>query len=857
MCRTLRRSLCGFFFAVWLFMGFLAQIFGQPAVFPLSRPLLPLYPQARTGGNYMFNYYLPPAGTGSPWWPSWSPDGQWLAFSLQGSLWKIRIGDSAAEELAYSTEYLSSPEWSPDGRWIAYTADDGTAINLRLLDLSTGHSTALTTGKHINVDPAWSPDGSRLAFVSTQPNGYFNIWVMAIDQGKPGRRIQVTRDHRYGRDRLYFGDYDLHIEPTWSPDGREIIFVCNRDIPLGSGAIWRGPAASSGIEQAHMIHNEETLYRTRPHWSSDGKRIVYSSHLGGQFNNLFVLPVVGGNPYKLTFGQWDSFHPRWSPDGESIAYISNEEGLPQLRLLKTYGGLEQKVNIVSRRWARPMGQVRVRIVDSTTGKPLATRVYAKASDGKTYVPQGTYHRVGSLNEHFFHTEGVFDLEVPEGELVLGAMKGFEYHPAAERIEVKSGRFASVTLALKRMTDLKARGWYSGSNHVHMNYGGNLHNTPENLVFMAAAEDLDVVVELIANKDNRILDHQYFTGRPHPLSSDKVLLYFNQEYRPPFYGHISLINLTQHLISPFTTGYEGTAIESLYPSNTDIFRLARKQGALGAYVHPFQGDGEPLEEDLGAAKAFPVDLALGSLDYHELMTRANWAGYGVWHHALNNGFKIPAVGGEDAISNLHNTPIIGQDRTYANLGSLLSWEGWIESIRKGKSFVTNGPLLNFRAENRMPGEEIHLPAGGGKVQVRGTVESIVPVETVELVINGRALRLAELGQPQETDAGTHFEFNKELRIDQSCWITLQAYSSGPIHPIDNRFPQATTNPIWIYVGDQPVRSRESAEYFIRWIDKLIRMAETHPGWRSEKEKEHVLGQFQQAKSVYLELIEEAL
>ena len=56
----------------------------------------------------------------------------------------------------------------------------------------------------------------------------------------------------------------------------------------------------------------------------------------------------------------------------------------------------------------------------------------------------------------------------------------------------------------------------------MNYAGNLHNTLENLMMMSAAEDQDIVLEQIANKDNRILDHQFFVpgGGPHPLSRER-------------------------------------------------------------------------------------------------------------------------------------------------------------------------------------------------------------------------------------------------------------------------------------------------------------------------------------------------
>ena len=834
----------------------LTHLAAQPAVYPLDTGGR-TYLNARTGGNYMYNFYLPPPGSSTPWWPAWSPDGTRLAFSMQGSIWQMTVGEADAYELAHAPEYLSSPAYSPDGQHVAFTADDGQRINLRLLNLETGAVTPLTDGDFLNLDPAWSPDGSRLAYVSTEPNGYYNLFVMKIEDGQPGAARQLTEDHRFGKSRLYFGDYDLHIQPTWTPDGDTLLFISNRGIPLGSGGVWKMPLLENGVGKATLIHKEETLYRTRPHVSPDGKRFIYSSHLGGQFNNLFVLPTAGGEPYKLTFGEWDSFHPRWSPDGEWIAYVDNREGLPALYLLETYGGKNQKVEIETLHWKQPMGRVHVRVVDAATGDLLPARIYSTDDDGKTYVPADAYHRQGRLGEHFFHTAGDFTLEVPAGDLRLEALHGFEYYPVAQTVAAAANETTEVTLALRRMTDLEAAGWYSGSNHVHMNYAGNLHNTPENLVFMAAAEHTHVIGEMIANKDNRILDYQFFTGAPHPLSDENHVLYFNEEYRPPFYGHVSLINLTDHLISPFTTGYEGTAIESLYPSNTDIFRKAREQGALGAYVHPFWGSADPLEGNLGNAKGFPVDLALGTIDYHELVSGANWAAYLVWHHALNNGFKIPAVGGEDSISNLHRTAIVGQVRAYAFMDDSLSWDGWLDAIRQGRLFVTNGPLLQVWVDDQIPGSTIHLPDGGGTVTVKGEIRSIVPLDSAELVINGNKLSLGPLVHHRDPNGdGTLFTFEQDLEIAESAWITLQAYATGAIHPIDDAFPQATTNPIWVLAGDRPVRSATSAAYFIRWIDKLTVMAEAHPGWRSEREKAHVLGQFEEARAVYERLLEEA-
>ena len=273
------------------------------------------YPEALTGGNYMHNYYLPPLAT-TPWRPCFSPDGEWIAFSMAGSIWKIRVGDDVAHELTSNPTYDSSPVWSPDGRWIAYTADEGyRSINLMLLDTLTGESTALTRGPHLNLDPAWSPDGSRLVYVSTAPGGWFGIHALPLENGVPGDPVRLTEANAYPNSRLYFGIQDIHVQPTLSPDAAEMILLSNRGIPLGSGALWRAPVGPDAMSRATRILREETLYRTRPQWSPDGTRIVYSSHRGSQFNNLYVLPVNGGEPYQLTFGDWDHFEPRWSPDG--------------------------------------------------------------------------------------------------------------------------------------------------------------------------------------------------------------------------------------------------------------------------------------------------------------------------------------------------------------------------------------------------------------------------------------------------------------------------------------------------------------------------------------------------------------
>jgi TolB protein len=656
---------------------------------------------------------------------------------------------------------------------------------------------------------------------------------------------------------------DMHITPAWLPGGKELLLVSNRHVPLGSGNVLRVPAVANGIDKATIVLAEQTLYRTRPHVSIDGKRFVYSSTRGAadQFNNLYVQPTSGGEPYKMTFFQHDAFHPRWSPDGEWIAFISNEGGLPQLQLLETYGGALKKIAVSERRWRRPMGVLSVRTIDATTDQPTAARIHLTASDGKHYTPTDAYSRVSGAGDRVFHQTGAFRVEVPAGAVTVEAVKGFEYVPATATVQAVEAEVAQVDIELQPMTNLSARGWYSGSTHVHMNYAGNLHNTLENLMMMSAAEDQDVVNEQIANKDNRILDHQYFVpgGRAHPLSTRDRLLVVGQEYRPPFYGHVFMFLLRDHLISPFTTGYEGTAIESLYPSNTDMFRKAKAQGATVGYVHAFgsqtadrSGGNDPLNADLGGAKGFIVDAALRTTDAIE-WSNSGTAGFYPWYAVLNNGLRITAVGGEDSISSMHRSKLVGSARTYVYTGDRgLDADAWFEGVRRGRAFVTTGPLVELTVNGGMPGEEATLPVSGGEAAIVARVRSITPLESVTLIFNGEVVEKIPLS-PDRKSA----QFSKALKVTRSGWYHLRAEGNPQDrYPLDTTFAQGFTNPVWVTVGDRPVRSAAAAGYCLRWIDKLQQMAEAWPAWRSQKEKDHVFAQFEEARRVYRKSLQEA-
>lgn len=809
------------------------------------------YADARSGGNYMHNFYFPPAPSSSPWAPDWSPDGEWIAIAMQGSIWKVEPQTGIAYELTRSQAYHSSPDWSPDGRYIVYTADyDHQRIQLEVVDTVTGEVNKLTDDQAVYTDPVFSPDGSRIAYVSTAPNGYFNVFIREFSAGGwSGDPIPVSSDNDYGRDRLYFGRWDMYIEPAWFPSGEELLLVSNRNIPLGSGNVLRVPAVANGIERATTVLAEQSLYRTRPDVSIDGKRFVYTSTRGAadQYNNLYVQPTIGGEPYKLTFYEHDAFHPRWSPDGEWIAFISNEQGLSQLMLLETYGGKLVPVEISEMHYRQPMGVLKVQVREAGKTELTHNRVHVTASDDKFYAPLDAYARVSGRGDPLFHNAGEFQITLPVGRSSLTVVKGFEFFPQELEVEIVEGEVTELQVSLQRLTDMAAKGWYSASTHVHANYAGNLHNTLENLIMMSMAEDQDLVLEQVANKDNRILDYHYFEpgGEAHSASIPEQVVVVGQEFRPPFYGHIFMFGMKEHLISPFVTGYEGTAIESLYPSNTDMMLKAKRQGAVTGYVHPYNGDADPLLGNLGGGKGFIVDAALQTTDALE-WSDANRAGFFPLYAVWNNGLRVTATGGEDSISSLHRSKLVGSLRTYVYTGNRgLNMHAWFDAMKRGRAFVSSGPLLEFSVGTALPGDTVSLPEGGGTITISGRLRSVVEMSSLLLICNGEEVERFNLGRDR-----TRADVSYELDVERSGWCHLRTEGeTSDRFPMDVNYTQAFTNPIWLQVGDQAISNPESASYALQWIDKLQGLAEAWPGWRSEEEKAHVYGQFDAAREVY--------
>ncbi|MGC2465381.1 MAG: CehA/McbA family metallohydrolase [Candidatus Acidiferrum sp.] len=828
------------------------------AVLPVCAQRKPVLPQIDLPHPYYFRELYLPQLTNGPSSVAWSPDSQEVVYSMAGSLWRQQIDSKTAQQLTDGPGYDYQPDWSPDGRSVVYVSYQKDAMELWLLDLDSGKSQQLTSGGAVNVEPRWSPEGKRIVFVSTSYNKRFHIFRADVNGGKLENVVRLTGETKSDLPRYYYSAFDTEINPVWTRDGTEILFVSNRGHIHGTGGFWRMKAEPGAT--AREIHYEETNWNARPDFSPDGSRMVYSSYLGGQWHNLWMMPANGGDAFPLSYNGWDSTNIRWSPDGKKLAFITNYGGAATTRIefQSVPGGPLGDLKIEQRNYVNARATIELSVVDSG-GNDLPARVSVTDESGRFWVPDSAWIHADDgfdrskqpFEAHYFHLTEKATVVVPTGKLKIDVVKGFEYKPVAETVEAQRGDLKRVEIKLvpldNSLPDMKH--WISADLHVHMNYGGTYQDIPENLANQAKAEGLQVVNNLIVNKEQRFPDIASVGDNEENFARGHVVIISGQEFHTSYWGHRGIIDLRGSLLLPGYAGYPNTAAASLYPMNADVYDMAHARGALVGAVHPFDEVPDPFANPpQNIVDELPVDVALGKLDYMEIVGFSDHKSTAaVWYKLLNLGFRIPAGAGTDATAD-YAAPIrghVGMDRVYVRVSDLPpTVDSWKEGLKQGRTFATNGPLVEFTLGGKQVGDELKFDSAQSAVPFTVKMRSIVPVDHFEVVCNGRVAQTLKLEGARDSAEATG-----TLPLKESGWCVLRASSDQAEYPVLDKYVYATTSPIYVTIGGKTPRSPEDAKYFAAWIGRTIDTTSHYPDWNSPAEKEYVLRRLSEAKNVY--------
>ena len=235
--------------------------------------------------------------------PALSPDGRWLVFLSERTLFSIemfladartgrvvrRLTHSAIDPHVSSLQFIQSAgSFSPDGKRFAYASVDRGQPVLRIYEMDKGRDIRVCTFEDLGeiFHPTWSPDGGRIAF-SGQIGGFTDLFTVDV---ATGRRTRLTDD-----------PYSA-IEPAWSPDGRSIAFVTDRfttdleRLSYGEPRLALLDVTSGEVSAVPAIAGAKHI---NPQWTRDGAALHFVSDRGG-ISNVYRVNLADGAITQVT-----------------------------------------------------------------------------------------------------------------------------------------------------------------------------------------------------------------------------------------------------------------------------------------------------------------------------------------------------------------------------------------------------------------------------------------------------------------------------------------------------------------------------------------------------------------------------
>lgn len=501
-------------------------------------------------------------------------------------------------------------------------------------------------------------------------------------------------------------------------------------------------------------------------------------------------------------------------------------------------------------------QVHVRVNDAATGKPTPCRVRFTDADGNYFAPNGRLAKFAAgLNQGvggnvyigikpYAYIDGTCEIILPPGPLHIEIAKGPEYIPLRSDVQLAAGKLA-MRFTLERWIDLREQGWYSGDTRATF-------LTPHAALLEGQAEDLAVINLLAAETALRdafgdsvkaIPNLLAFSGQKFALSVSGHGVAVNTLNCHSVLGTLALLNC-HRVVYPIRFG--GT-------DGSDDWTLAdwcdqchRKAGLVvwadTAHPHPEAGHGEAL-----------ADMVLGKIDAFELdhYDGSPFDSVTDWVQLLDSGVKAALVGASGKDS---NGRALGVMRTYAHLqpGEPLTYKNWIEAVRAGRTFATNGPLILLTVNGVEPsGATLQLSAEEF-ASIHAEARSWLPFDHLVVTFNGSSL---ESVAPSE---GPPYCATVDISrpLAQSGWLTASCVGETQIadRPAAQRL-FACTSPLYLECTERPKLPREGAvRALLAELDAGLHWAHEHARCDLENSRQRLANVFFEAKQVLLRKLE---